>query len=38
MHWRKAPSQSDGKSFYMVIAALSASAIFTTALMILHRV
>jgi hypothetical protein len=38
MHWRKAPSRSDGRVFYVVIAALSASVIVTTALLVLHRV
>jgi hypothetical protein len=37
MHWRKAPSGSNGKVFYVVIAALFASAALTTALLVLHR-
>jgi hypothetical protein len=37
MHWRKAPSGSDGKVFYVVIAALFTSAALTTALLVLHR-
>jgi hypothetical protein len=36
MHWRKAPSRSNGRVFYAIIAALFASVILTTALLILH--
>jgi hypothetical protein len=38
MHWRKAPSRSNSRIFYIVIAALSATLILTTALLVLHRV
>jgi hypothetical protein len=37
MHWRKAPSGSTGKVFYVVIVALVASFALTTALLVLHR-
>jgi hypothetical protein len=37
MHWRKAPSGSDGKVFYVVVAAVFASAALTSALLVLHR-
>jgi hypothetical protein len=37
MHWRKTASGSDGKVFYVVVAALFASAALTTALLVLHR-
>jgi hypothetical protein len=37
MHWRKAPSGSDGRAFYVVVMALFASAALTTALLVLHR-
>ena len=37
MHWRKMPSNSDGKVFYAFIAALFASVALTTALLILHH-
>jgi hypothetical protein len=37
VHWRKAPSGSNGKVFYVVIAALAASVVLTTALLVLHR-
>jgi hypothetical protein len=35
MHWRKAPSRSDGRVFYVVITALSASVLLTTAWLVL---
>jgi hypothetical protein len=37
MHWRKAPSESNGKVFYIVVLALSASVAVTTILLVLHR-
>ena len=37
MHWRKAPSRSNGKLFYIVVLALSASLALTTLLLVLHR-
>jgi hypothetical protein len=37
MHWRKAPSGSDGKVSYVVIAWLSASVALATALLVLHH-
>jgi hypothetical protein len=37
MHWRKTASGSDGKFFYVVVAALFASAALTTALLVFHR-
>jgi hypothetical protein len=37
MHWRKAPSGSAGKVFYVVIAALFASVALMTALLVLHH-
>ena len=37
MHWRKAPSQSNGKLFYIVVLALSASVTVTAILLVLHR-
>jgi hypothetical protein len=37
MHWRKTASGSDGKAFYVVVAALFASAALTSALLVLHR-
>ena len=37
MHWRKAPSQSSGKVFYIVVLALCVSLAVTTVLLVLHR-
>jgi len=37
MHWRKAPSQSNGRLFYIVVLALSASVAITALLLVLHR-
>jgi hypothetical protein len=37
MHWRKSPNGSDGKVFYVVMAALIVSAALTTALLVLHH-
>jgi hypothetical protein len=37
MHWRKAPSESNGKLFYIVVVALSASVALTAVLLVLHR-
>ena len=37
MHWRKSHSESNGKIFYIVILALSASVAVATALLVLHR-
>jgi hypothetical protein len=37
MHWRKAPSGLDGKVFYFVVMALTASVALTTALLVLYR-
>jgi len=36
MHWRKVPGKADGKAFYMVVSALTASAAVATALLVLH--
>jgi hypothetical protein len=36
MHWRKVPSSSNGKVFYIVIMALTALAAMSTTLLILH--
>jgi hypothetical protein len=36
MHWRKAPSRSNGRAFYAIIAALFVSVVLTTALLVLH--
>ena len=37
MHWRKAHSESNGKLFYIVVLALSASVAVTALLLVLHR-
>jgi hypothetical protein len=37
MHWRRAPRGSTGKVFYIVVGALSASVVVTTALLVLRH-
>jgi hypothetical protein len=37
MHWRKAPTGSNGKVFYVVASALTALVAVSTILLILHR-
>ena len=37
MHWRKAHGGSNGKLFYIVVLALSASVAVTAILLVLHR-
>jgi hypothetical protein len=36
MHWRKVPGKTNGKVFYIVVFAITASVVFSTALLILH--
>jgi hypothetical protein len=36
MHWRKVPSGSNGKVFYVVVLALTALIAVSTALLVLH--
>jgi hypothetical protein len=36
MHWRKAPSRSSGKGFYIVTLALTMTIALTTALLLRH--
>jgi hypothetical protein len=37
MHWRKAPSESNGKGFYIVTFALTVTVALTTALLVLRH-
>jgi hypothetical protein len=36
MHWRKVPSSSNGKVFYIVVIALTGLAAMSTAVLVLH--
>ena len=36
MHWRKVPSSSNGKGFYVVVFTLTALAALSTVLLVLH--
>lgn len=36
MHWRKVPSSSNSKVFYIVVLALTALATLSTVLLVLH--
>jgi cell division protein FtsL len=36
MHWRKVPSSSNGKVFYVVLLALTALVAVSTVLLVLH--
>jgi hypothetical protein len=36
MHWRKVPSRSNGKVFYIVVLSLTALVAVSTVLVVLH--
>jgi hypothetical protein len=36
MHWRKVPGKANGKVFYIVVSALTASVAVATTLLVLH--
>ncbi len=36
MHWRKVPSRSNGKVFYLAVLALTALVAVSTLLLVLH--
>jgi hypothetical protein len=36
MHWRRMPAKANGKVFYIVLLALTASVVVSTVFLVLH--